>query len=252
MGILLDNFYNLISNLTYAEYNALISLDSKLEALSSSNLTHLSLELNTSNSTIIRLTQKLGFSGFSEFKNELKHLINQTNYSKSSELFDNYKSFFTEFSRNLDTKKLDYFAKQVYEANNLWIIGGGLTKPIAEYMSKKLYQLDRASIYVYEDHMFDLLPNLAKKGDLIIFISASGDTKVLTDCAKKVVYSGTTILSITNNSHSLLNQLASESLSTDFPFNFYHNYDITSRAFQVMFVDLILDVFLNTYLHSLR
>ncbi|XHB96223.1 SIS domain-containing protein [Lactococcus garvieae] len=77
------------------------------------------------------------------------------------------------------------FCGKINLSNNIFIIGLGLTKPIAEYISKRLYQLDRASTYVSESHMLDLLPNLARRGDLIIFISESGETKVYSIVHKK-------------------------------------------------------------------
>lgn len=248
MGILLSNYENKVKNLTVSELAVFSELDNKPELLFATNLTELSSSLYSSNSTIIRLSQKLGFSGFSEFRDTIKVLFNTNKSSNSHNLIENYRFFFDTILPTIPSDKLDYFAEQIYHSKNIFIIGTGLTKPIAEYTAKHLYQLDRASIYIYENHMLDLLPNLAKHGDMILFISESGETKSLISCAKKVAQTGATLLSITNSSHNSLNYITNMALTTQMPENHYHNYDVTSRVFQLALIDLILDIYLVKYL----
>ena len=250
MGILLDNFQNHIKNLTESERAAFFALDNQPELLQNNGLTALAELLCSSNSTLIRLAQKLDFSGFSTFKNEINRLVEQTKYSLQTDLLGHYRFFFEEILPNINRDKLNYFAEQIHRSHNIFIIGLGLTKPLAEYMSKHLYQLDRASVYVYENHMLDLLPNLTHRGDLIMFISESGETKSLLNCAAKVAQTGATLLSITNSQHNSLNHTTHMSLTSQMPENYYHNYDITSRVFQMALLDLVLDIYLNKYLKT--
>lgn len=240
MGILLSNYENKVKNLTVSELAVFSELDNKSELLFATNLTELSSSLYSSNSTIIKLSQKLVFSGFSEFRDTIKVLFNTNKSSNSHNLIENYRFFFDTILPTIPSDKLGYFAEQIYRPKNIFIIGTGLTKPIAEYTAKRLYQLDRASIYIYENHMLDLLPNLAKQGDMILFISESGETKSLFSCA--------TLLSITNSSHNSLNYITNMALTTQMTENHYHNYDVTSRVLQLALIDLILDIYLVKYL----
>ena len=248
MGVFLINFQNKISDLTEAELSAFEALDNKPELLLSLNLTELADQLYSSNSTLIRLSQKLGFAGFRDFKLAATQLIEQDSQPSNADLIDQYHDFFDRLCLTDNSNKLDYFAKQIYEAKNIFIVGLGLTKPIAEYMSKHLYQLDRASIYVYESHMLDLLPNLVKRGDLVLLFSMSGETQSLLDAARKLPRTGCMILSLTNTRQNSLNRLAKLSLSSDVPANFHHNYDITSRGFLLMAADMILEIYLKKYI----
>lgn len=250
MGILLNNFQSQMKELTDSELSAFVALDNRPELLFSSNLTKLSNELLSSNSTLIRLTQKLGFTGFTEFRTEIKKLIEQTNYSSQPDLLERYQFFFNDILPQINPDKLEYFADKIHSSNNVFIVGLGLTKPIAEYMSKYLYQLDRATIYVYESHMLDLLPNLLHRSDLVIFISESGETQSLLSCASKAAQSSATLLSITNSQHNTLNHTTHMSLTSRMPENHYHNYDVTSRVFQTAIIDLVLDIYLNKYLKT--
>ncbi|MFK4955141.1 MurR/RpiR family transcriptional regulator [Lactococcus garvieae] len=251
MGILLNNYQHQLKSLTASELSAFTLMDNQPELILSMNLTSLAQKLCSSNSTLIRLCQKLGFAGFSDFKSEVKRIIEQTKYLSHSSLFESYRFFFNEILPNINRDKLEYFAEKINLSNNIFIIGLGLTKPIAEYISKRLYQLDRASTYVSESHMLDLLPNLARRGDLIIFISESGETKSLLNCAQKVGQTGAVLLSITNSQHNTLNHSMHMSLTSQMPENHFHNYDITSRVFQMALLDLILDIYLNKYLKDL-
>lgn len=251
MGILLDNFQNKLKNLTESELTAFNTLDNQIELLTESTLTVLAQKLYISNTTLIRLSQKLGFSGFTTFKNEIQQLVKPTKFdSKISFGFKYYQTFFNESPLQHNSSKLDIFADEIFKATTIFIIGQGLTKPIAEYMSKYLYQLDRSSIYISENHMIESLPNLIHKNDLVIFLSSSGQTSKLIQCASKVSQKGAILLSITNSTHCDLNYHCKYSLTSGVEENYYHNNDITSRTVIMVLVDLILNIYLNRYLQD--
>lgn len=247
MGILLEFYGNKIDELSDSEKSAFFELDNHPELMQTMNLTNLAHQLASSNSTIIRLSQKLGFQGFSQFKYEISRLLSQTIYIKEKDLVQQYGRFFEQSLQSITLDSLEYFAKKIKAADSLFIVGVGLTKPIAEYMSKRLYQLNRPSMYIYESHMLDLLPQLSKQKDVVIFISMSGETGSLLTSAKKVKQRGVTILSITNSQHNSLNNMAIRNISTGIPTNAFHNYDITSRSFLMIHIDLILELFLKKF-----
>lgn len=251
MGVLIENFETHIKNLTDSERAVFFALDNQPEVTTNLNLTQLAEQLNSSNSTLIRLAQKLGFSGFSEFKGEVKRLINLTSYDSKTDLLGQYQCFFNDVMPNIKSDKLNYFVSEIHHAKNIFIIGVGLTKPLAEYMSKHLYQLDRASIYVYENHMLDLLPNLLSSKDVVIFLSESGETESIINAARKSSEKGATILSITNSQRNRLNQLAKVGITAKMTANSYHNYDITSRVFLMAISDMVLELYMTKYLRRL-
>ncbi|MBL1229555.1 MurR/RpiR family transcriptional regulator [Enterococcus sp. BWB1-3] len=247
MGILIENYGNIINEMSESEKNVFYDLDNSPELVNTLNLTDLANVLATSNSTIIRLAQRLGFKGYSQFKYELARLIKETTYINEKDLLSQYQSFFQDSLSALTLNSLEFFAEQIHIAANLFIVGVGLTKPIAEYTSKRLYQINKASMYIYESHMLDLLPQLIKSNDLAIFISMSGETNSLLTSAQKVKQTNGKILSITNSRANSLNNITMHSITTGIPTNVYHNYDITSRAFLMVNIDLILEIYLKRY-----
>ncbi|MGY3777975.1 MurR/RpiR family transcriptional regulator [Isobaculum melis] len=247
MGVLIDFYGNKLDDLSDSEKNVFFELDNHPELINQMNLTDLAHHLASSNSTIIRLAQRLGFQGFSQFKYELSRLLSQTIYIEEKDLVTQYRHFFEQSLHSLTLESLEYFAKRMKQAENLFIVGVGLTKPIAEYMCKRLYQLNCPSMYIYESHMLDLLPQFCKQNDLVIFISMSGETGSLLTSAKKVKQKNIAILSITNSQYNSLNSLSLKSISAGIPTNTFHNYDITSRSFLMIHIDLILELFLKKY-----
>ncbi|MDR0297190.1 MAG: MurR/RpiR family transcriptional regulator [Streptococcaceae bacterium] len=248
MGILLETFEPCLKNLTHTELDSFVKLDNQPDLLLTKSLSALTESLFVSQSSLIRLAQKLGFSGFTDFHAHAKKLLTQADRSMSETLIEQYHSFYTEVLPTIGSQKLEAFAHAIHTAKNIFIVGVGLSKPVAEYMAKHLYQLDRSAVYVYETHMLDLLPNLVTHGDLVFFISLTGETATLVNSAKKVARTGATLLTVTNATHNSLNFLAHQALTTRMPENYYHNYDITTRVFQMTLIDLILDIYLNKYL----
>lgn len=248
MGILINHYQNQMDTLTEGELYAFTSLDNRPELLTTLSLSKLAEHVASSNSTIIRLTQKLGFEGFSDFRYAIKNLLNTMDKAENDGLVQQYQHFFNTILPAISPDKFHYFAEKIHHAKNIFIVGLGLTKPISEYMSKHIYQLDCNAVYVYESHMLDLLPNLLQRGDLVIFISESGETMSLIHCAKKTAHTGATLLSITNSAHNTLNHSMQMSLTTQMPRSFHHNYDTTSRVFQAAVIDVILETYANKYL----
>lgn len=247
MGVLMAYYGNHIDELSESEKSVFFNLDNHPELVNQLNLTDLARQLASSNSTIIRLAQRLGFQGYSQFKFEINQLLTQMTQMKEKDLVVQYHRFFEQSLQTLTLEAIDNFAKHIYEAESLFFVGVGLTKPLAEYMSKYLYQLNRPSMYIYESHMLDLLPQLCRRNDLVIFISMSGETSSLLTSIKKVKQTGCPTLSITNAKNNTLNSLALSSISSGIPASTFHNYDITSRSFLMIQIDLILELFLKKY-----
>ncbi|MDR0297817.1 MAG: MurR/RpiR family transcriptional regulator [Streptococcaceae bacterium] len=239
MGIFLNKFTDL-SILTTTEINILTQLDNSPELLQDLNLTQLALNCAASNTALIRLAQKLGYSGFSEFKFEMKQVSNKTNFIASN-LLSVFQDFFESFLSDGMESNLDSFIRHISKSKLIYIAGVGSSKPLAEYMAHRLSQLDHPSIYQYDNALLDLLPNLLSHKGLVIYISITGETLRLVNSAKKVVQIGVPVLSITNNSNSTLSHLSTVNIATQIPTSYFHNYDITARTFQMAVIDLLIE-----------
>ncbi|WP_313182961.1 MurR/RpiR family transcriptional regulator [Lacrimispora sp.] len=246
MGILQTHFTSMIESLSHSEKHVFYYLDDHPELIASNTLTELAQILNTSNTTIIRMTKRLGLSGFAEFKFLLEGLLKETHVIQEKNLLNQYNLFFQNLVNMIDISDLEFMADRINHSNILYIIGVGLTKPIAEYTAKRLMQLNKSVIYIYESHMIDLLPNLITSKDTVLFLSMSGETKTLVSAAGKLKYTGAALLAITNNGNSSLVKKMHRSLCSGVPVNMYKNYDITSRTFLMIQADLLIELYLRT------
>lgn len=237
MGIFIDNYQS--TQLSNTEQSILLKLDSQPELLDN-NLTQLAVELHSSGTSIIRLCQKLGFSGFSEFKFETKKLLSLTSNKHEISFLEELTNFCNFLSTDITTDKVRLFAQEISKSKTIYIAGVEASKSLAAYFSHKLNQFDYAAVHVSDDTLLDLLPNILNRHSLVIYVSISGQTKRLTNSAQKANHTGATVLSLTNAKSSPLGRLSKINISTNISTASYHNYDVTPRTFQVAVIDLIL------------
>ncbi|OJF91895.1 MurR/RpiR family transcriptional regulator [Alkalibacterium sp. 20] len=246
MGKLLDIFANELASLTYTEKQILYYIESNSENVATMSLTKLAEHNNVSTTTIVRLSHKLGYSGFSEFKFNLKKLNEQLSSSSEDDLLDPVNQYMEGLAtglNNLDKSVLKKAALQMKAANKIIIISVGLTNMVGEYMSKRLMQLNRSSSYIYESHMIDLVGNWVDSNDLVIFVSSSGETQTLLKAAEKMSHLAIPTIVLTNNPDSPLMKTTDIGVSFSIQHYLYKGYDISARSFLVILSDLVVDYY---------
>lgn len=194
-----------------------------------SKLTH------TSKSSIVRLSQKLGFSGFSEFKYFLKY-----NKEQSARLKPNGKDYLILLKHDIEAT-LKYLAsidfselsQALLKADNIYAIGTGY--------SENLYMNDLARSFLTSHVFITVFPSITElfwnldaigENDLIIACSYSGNDQDLLMAMNRLKSNKVTIVSITPMRTNELSEIANLSYyyvetplninaSTYKEFNFY-------------------------------
>lgn len=215
-------------------------------------LSNLAKELSTSNTTVIRMTKKLGLSGYSEFKYLSERITSNTQFIPQKDLLARFQFYFDTLIQSTNIEKMEIMAKKIHHAGNIYVVGVGLTKPIAEYIAKRFLQLNKSAMYMYEYHIIELIPTFTKTDDIILFLSMSGETHTLVQAAQKMSYlDNVQRFGITNNGQSTLAKMMDISISSDIPTNVYENYDITSRTFIMAQADLLIETYLSLFFKDL-
>ncbi len=192
---------------------------------------------NVSTTTVIRMCHKMNLDGFSELKYSLLSLPSTV---------QNPMSFFQQIeSLKQNQPVYKTIADQLIEANKVLIIGVGLSKPIAEYLSKLLLQSGKDSRYIYDSHILTLLPQSVKKNDLIIYISSSGKTKTIHNVASQLYHKQCHTVGITNQFDQQLQQYCDIYLTTDVPSQQINHFDVTPRSYLMFVVDMIFEHYLH-------
>jgi RpiR family glv operon transcriptional regulator len=246
MGQVLARFGTKLSDLSDSEKHVVYYIDNHFESAKKLNLVQLARAVSVSTTTVIRTCKKLGLDGFTELSYILRSLdIN--NALKKENLVRKYIHHLHELLDSIDHQQLERMAQTMLQAKMVVLVSVGLTKGLGEYVGKRLIQIQKQTMHVYESHIIDLLPNLLNNNDVVLFISMSGETQTLVKAAEKLRFTGARLFSVTNSAGSPLSQLTHYNISTRVPTSSFSGYDITPRSPLV----LVLDILIETYMKKL-
>jgi RpiR family glv operon transcriptional regulator len=244
MGQVLARFGAKLNDLSDSEKHVLYYIDNHFELAKKHNLIQMAQAVNVSTTTVIRACKKLGLNGFAELSYVLRSLdIN--NVLDEENMVTKYIYHLHELLDSIDHKQLERMAQAMLQAKMVVVVSVGLTKGLGEYIGKRLIQIHKQTMYVYESHIIDLLPNLLHDNDVVLFISMSGETQTLVKAAQKLRFTGAHLFSVTNAGGSTLSQLTHFDISTRVPTSSYSGYDITPRSPLVLLLDILIETYLK-------
>lgn len=173
---------------------------------------------NVSSSSIIRLVQKLGFKGYSEFRYFLKSELDRIDRSSiinttkigSSIVLEDMKSTIRLFEQN---KSVENIYDLLSNSNRIYAYATGYGQSIMlQEFSRCLINVDIHLIIIPGQIELNLITKTLKPNDLLFIISLSGNIKKLQTDIHAVLLKGTPIISVTLFSQNELAHLAKYSL----------------------------------------
>ena len=237
MGRLKERFADKLKNLSDSEKYVFCYIDAALEQCSVKNLTELAESAGVSTTTVIRMCNKIGCAGFSEFKVLLKQLGSKqlTQGASSGQLQQ-------AIERLFDTEKVsDYqlVADKITKANRIYVFAYGLSKSVAEYFVQLLSQVGLNAIGAYDSHMVELLSANVRHNEYCVFFSSSGNTQTLVTVAENLAARNILFAAVTADCESRLVNLAHCAPTVILAKSTIHGYDVTPRSAMMVVVDLI-------------
>jgi RpiR family glv operon transcriptional regulator len=184
------------------------------------NIEQVASHCDTSKSSILRLTQKLGFSGYSEFKNYIKW---KTPKSTAEHLpYTDLKADFKNTCIHLESSnQLEEIAKLIRDSNQVLVYGTGQAQRYCAMEFQRVFmQVNKYIYYVGASDEFRLLAKGLEKGSVVIIISLSGDLKKIKDIVQMMKLRDVKVISLTNFQNNELAALADHRLyavSSDIP-----------------------------------
>lgn len=181
------------------------------------SITDLANHCNISKSSILRTAQKLGFSGFSEFKYSLKNDL----YPESKKT----KNYFQQTLINI-RNTLDFFEKSnllpIYEkirsSDRIYAYGTGWAqRNVINELKRNFLNCGIMIHNIDARHELELAINWINERDLLIIVSVSGDISNIIEDIRLLGIKKVPILSITNANFDR-NELASL-----VPYNLYYH-----------------------------
>ncbi|AUJ24529.1 MULTISPECIES: MurR/RpiR family transcriptional regulator [Virgibacillus] len=160
-----------------------------------------------SRSSIHRLTKKLGFSGYSEFRvffkweGETKH--------PTDDLMESFHSDVAHTLKNLESVDFDSISKLLYQAGRIYIHGTGTAQLMCAKDCQRMFSIIETFIILIHDQVeFEAMYRGMQDTDVVLIISLSGDTPTLIPNIKQLNAKGIDVITITNLKNNKLAQMS--------------------------------------------
>ncbi|SFB99833.1 transcriptional regulator, RpiR family [Alkalibacterium subtropicum] len=226
------------------DYYMLNYVQKHTDKVKNMTILELSKECNMSKSSVLRLTKKLGFSGYSEFKYYLKEQTSRKTVSE--DIFD---LSMTDVQTTLNLfKKINKVP--IYEliknAETIYAYGTGWGQQNAlQELKRYLLSMNKYLYIIPAKKELQVTISHMKPTDLVIFTSLSGEIDEIMTDLKTIHYNQVPTVSITNFKNNHLAKLTTHQLyfqSTDFGYAF----NVEHKSF--IGLQLIIDHLVRGYL----
>ncbi|MFL2079487.1 MurR/RpiR family transcriptional regulator [Marinilactibacillus psychrotolerans] len=183
------------------------------ESIKQMTITMLAKETLTSKSSVLRLTKKLGFSGFSEFKYALKN--NDDTRSLPATSFSSLQE--TDLSgtaKLFSQQQIHPIIEHFHAARNIYCYGTGWgQRTVLKNFNRGMIDLKKFPLLLESLSEFEVIVQRAvQPDDLVIIVSLSGDIKQTEQVTRLLKMKNIPILSITNLSNNVLASMATYNL----------------------------------------
>lgn len=248
------DFLNSYDELTASEKKALKYMVDHTDEMPYMTIQQLANNAFVSKTVIINLCQKLGFSGFKEFKffinQEMRTRIKQTHTDDISVKENMTKTMEKTLSLVLD-EELQACATAMLNARNIFIMARGTSKPVCYYLEHLLFSLGLHCFFIKDYNLSESFTNLVTEEDVVILISLSGNTKKIMDTAKKVKMRKAKMISLTSFQSNALSSYADLNLYCHATEIDTRENDFISRIGFFMLIDLLVGTLIQQMKKSL-
>ena len=211
------------------------------------SITKLAEVCHTSKSTIHRLTQKLGFSGFVEFKYSIKQSI-EISIDPNNDVIEKLKNDIETTYKLFKQTEVKKIVEKIYHAQRIYGYGTGWAQLNAlNDLNRNFILSGKNSMMLQSKTELKLLLSEMDSNDLVIILSKSGDGIELSEITKLLSLKKIPILSITEFKN---NDLASK---TDYNLyfqssDFYDKHRENTSKKTFVTVNIVLDMLYREYI----
>lgn len=164
-------------------------------------------EIGTSDASIIRFSQKVGFTGLNELKytmqKELEKSSSSANHSEYATLMNDTKMLIDSLFDLTNPNDINYLREKMMIARRIFIVGLDFNKNVAEIIAHKFMMLGFTVQALTNYDTLKLYRSLSKAEDLFITISLSGNHKVLSSILADFIQNDSKVVLVSNYEKSL-------------------------------------------------
>ncbi|MCM3600425.1 MurR/RpiR family transcriptional regulator [Robertmurraya korlensis] len=230
------------------------------DEISQLTISQIAKKIHISPATVTRFCQKISFSGFNEFKHELRRYIdlrNKPTMTSDIKEIDYFSNLYQNHLEIIETtfRKMNYFDIQqavslLNEAQKIHVYGIGNSGIAAQEFKWKFFRIGINVESITDPHLAVMDAALSTDKSLVIGISVSGNTKEVIDAVNIAKKQGASILAITSEKTSELSQLADLTLLVMSKNNMHMGQNISPTLplfllFDLIYTELVAKDYMN-------
>lgn len=200
------------SDLDFAIYDCVMN---NKRSIGKMKIKELADEAHVSPSSVLRFCRKLGCDGYSEFRIKFKESLEPEASIEQVEMPTVLKSFAAETESPDFKRQLDTAYAMIKPAEQLVFVGIGTSGIVGKYGARFFSNVGKFSVHL-DDPFIPVLAT-AYKDIVAIALSESGMTEQTVRLATQLKRRGCALMSITNNSKSVLAKAADFNISYHVP-----------------------------------
>lgn len=221
--------------------------------------------MGASDAMVVKLAQKLGFSGYRELKQTL------VNYGRSSvaglhreinpadeaqlsvsKVFNTAVQSLQETLSVLDYEQLEAAADAIASANQRAFYGAGGSGIVAEDAAHKFLRIGLVAVPYTDAHLMAMSSAALKKGDVALGVSYGGETRIVVDALERASDNGASVIALTNFANSSITRKADIVLHTTARGSALNSESVAARIAQLCLIDaLFVRVVQGNYARSM-
>lgn len=214
------------------------------------SIVKLSEDANVSTATIVRTTKKMGYSGYTDFRQRLiAQGKNNSQYQNLEKVDHDIKQAIFKNKYEVDNTlsmlnvgSIEDAVQKIRESNDIYIFARGFSEFIAQEMLVKLQLLNKNCVMSSDPNIIMTMSKRIKREALVIIISLNGETKELVAGAKNAFDNGVSTITITTNETSSIAKY-SEMLLLGYKSqtSYFPDYEVRSRLPLQVISRILLD-----------
>lgn len=212
------------------------------------NIQEIADEVKVSKSAMLRFTQKIGYSGFSEFKYEFSRYVHSGNshpydityQSKYEEIVNIYEKTIAFLMNTVEEKQIKAFITSMLHANRIKIFGINSTGLSVKQMRNRFHKIAFDAEAVTDPVLIPEIALQGKPGDLHIFFSTTGNTAVMQEAIKNAVSKQIETALITMNDKSKMLEYAEHTFILPNTKMIMADYYLDLQALNYIFIEIII------------
>lgn len=255
---ILEKIQNQRSNLSASGIKILDFILEEPSSIGSYSSQELASKVGVSQSSIVKLTQRLGFKGFTAFKLAIiedlgrKHAIleperpihnkihsDDSSQTMAQKLVQEKHHALIATTNAINYAEFETIISSLNSANRIQIVGIGGSALTAKDLAFKLLKLGMIALSEQDSHVQIATANTLSAGDIQIVISYSGNRKEILVAAQTALEKGATVIALTSTKKSPLRKIASYCIDTIADERQFRSSSISSRTAQNVITDLI-------------